>query len=166
MRSRSGAGSCGSSGWYWWRGWLAVHGASAAAADDARELAATIDRLIGVHWNENQVTPAPPADDAEFIRRVALDLAGKIPTAGEVREFLDDPRADKRARLVERLLDSPAYIAHFTNIEKRLLIPEAESSAAGAVPRAFVPGLAPRADRRERRQRQDRPCDPDGAGRR
>jgi hypothetical protein len=44
-----------------------------------------------------------------------------------VREFLEDPRVDKRARLVDRLLDSPAYIGHFTNIEKRLLIPEAES---------------------------------------
>jgi hypothetical protein len=99
----------------------------ASAAEDPRALTATIDRLISIPWTENQVVPAPPADDAEFLRRVSLDLAGKIPTVGEVRAFLDDARADKRARLVDRLLDSPAYITHFTSIEKRLLIPEAES---------------------------------------
>jgi hypothetical protein len=94
-----------------------------SSGGDARALSATIDRAIAAQW----VKPASPADDAEFLRRVTLDLSGKIPAVGEVREFLDDPRPDKRERLVERLLDSPAYIAHFTSVEKRLMIPEAES---------------------------------------
>ncbi len=114
--------------WYWpWGPHGGLREGGKRRAEDARALTGTIDRMIAAHWQENQVAPAAPADDAEFIRRVSLDLAGKIPTVGEVREFLDDARADKRARLVDRLLDSPAYIGHFTNIEKRLLIPEAES---------------------------------------
>ena len=59
---------------------------------------------------------------------MALDLTGKIPAVGEVRGFLDDPGADRRARCVERLLESPAYIGHITNVERRRLIPEAESN--------------------------------------
>jgi hypothetical protein len=105
-----------------------VQGATAGDQDGALALTATIDRAIAAGWDENQVAPAPPADDAEFLRRVTLDLTGKIPTAGEVREFLDDPRGDKRARWIERLLESPAYITHLTTIEKRLLMPEADSN--------------------------------------
>lgn len=52
---------------------------------------------------------AAPATDAEFLRRVSLDLAGMIPTAAEARAFLDDPSPYKRARLVDNLLASPAY---------------------------------------------------------
>ena len=74
------------------------------------------------------VLPAPAADDAEFLRRVSLDLAGRIPSAGEVREFLDDPNPDRRRHLIDRLLAGPAYVAHFTTIEQRLLIPEAETN--------------------------------------
>src|SRR5205085_2355278 len=55
-----------------------------------------------------------------------------------VREFLDDPRSDKRSRLVDRLLDSPAYVAHFTNIELRRMIPEVDSSLQA---RFLVPGF-------------------------
>src|SRR5258707_12833262 len=95
---------------------------------DARALAATIDRLIAAHWDEAGVKPASPADDAEFLRRASLDLSGKIPAAAEVREFLDDPRADKRARPVDRLLDRPPYFPHFSNIQLRRLCSEADLS--------------------------------------
>ena len=63
----------------------------------------------------------PPADDAEYLRRVYLDLVGKIPTAAEARDFLDDSSPDKRSRLVEDLLDSPAYLTHATEIYRALL---------------------------------------------
>jgi hypothetical protein len=53
--------------------------------------------------------PAPPAGDAEFVRRVYLDLAGRIPSVAQTKEFLADSSADKRARLIDRLLDSPDY---------------------------------------------------------
>src|SRR5207247_1645348 len=52
---------------------------------------------------------APPASDAEFLRRVYLDLAGTIPTADEARAFLADTDPSKREKLIDRLLASPAY---------------------------------------------------------
>src|SRR5262249_2393595 len=128
MRSRWGVGSCGIVVVVLVGLLTAGSGARADVAEDAAALAATIDRLIAARWDADQRPPPPPADDAEFLRRVTLDLTGKIPTAGEVREFLDDPRGDKRGRLVERLLGGPAYIAHLTNLERRLLIPEADST--------------------------------------
>ncbi|MGH7226326.1 MAG: DUF1549 domain-containing protein, partial [Gemmataceae bacterium] len=47
--------------------------------------------------------------DAEFLRRIYLDLAGRIPSVEEVRVFLHDASADKRARLIDRLLSGPEY---------------------------------------------------------
>ena len=74
------------------------------------------------------------ADDGEFLRRVSFDLVGKIPTAAEARDFLDDPSPDKRLTLVERLLDSPAYTTRATQLWRELLLPEADTEAlAGQV---------------------------------
>lgn len=101
----------------------------AGAADDAKALTATIDRLIAAQWDENGVAPAALADDGEFLRRVSLDLTGKIPTASEARAFLDDRLTDKRRRLVDRLLESPAFVSHVTAIEMRLMLPEVDASA-------------------------------------
>ncbi len=101
--------------------------ASASPAADARGLTATIDRLIEAKWQATGTQPAPAASDAEFLRRVCLDLTGKIPSASEARDFLDDPAADKRVRLVERLLESPGYSAHMAGTWKELLLPEAAS---------------------------------------
>jgi hypothetical protein len=91
----------------------------------ARGLTAAIDAQIAAQWQATGTQPAPPAGDAEFLRRVCLDLTGKIPTASEARDFLDDAAADKRARLVDRLLASQGYTSHMTRIWKELLLPEA-----------------------------------------
>jgi hypothetical protein len=107
---------------------IIVSGAVARGAEDSQAITATIDRLIAARWNENHVVPAAIADDGEFLRRVSLDLTGKIPTVSEARAFLDDARADKRERLVDRLLDSPAYASHLTALEMRLMIPEVDSN--------------------------------------
>ena len=68
-------------------------------------LAATIDERFAKHWQDKKVQPANLADDAEFLRRVYLDLIGLLPAPEEVDAFVKDPAADKRARLVRRLLD-------------------------------------------------------------
>src|SRR5579883_1181605 len=91
---------------------------------DAAVLAAIIDRHLAAGWEANKIQPAPPATDAEFVRRVYLDLAGRIPSVAEVRAFLDDKRPDKRRHLVEQLLEGPRYVAHFTNVWRSLLLPE------------------------------------------
>ena len=101
--------------------------APSKGARDAQALAAKVDRLLAAKWAEARALPVGPADDAEYLRRVSLDLVGKIPTAAEAREFLDDPSADKRARLVERLLDGPSYTARATELWRQLLLPEADT---------------------------------------
>jgi hypothetical protein len=63
----------------------------------------------GLHRQE--VTPL--ADDPAFLRRVTLDTVGVIPTEDEARAFLADPRPDKRARAIDRLLDDPRWADHW-----------------------------------------------------
>src|SRR5947208_11116470 len=92
---------------------LAAPAAAADSARDAKALADKIDKIIAERWAKEKVTPAPAADDAEFLRRVTLDIAGRIPSVAEVRAFLDDKAPDKRAKAIERLLDGPAYVNHF-----------------------------------------------------
>jgi hypothetical protein len=84
---------------------------------------------LGAEWAKAKLQPATPADDAEFLRRVYLDLVGKIPTASEARDFIDDPRPDKRERLIESLLASSSYLARATEIYRALLLPEADTDA-------------------------------------
>src|SRR5262249_9234543 len=101
-------------------------GAIATAAPP--ETTAIIDHRVAAGWETARVTPAAPADDAEFLRRVYLDLVGRIPGVTEARQFLDDTRPDKRERLVDRLLASPHYANHFANVWRSLLVPETGTS--------------------------------------
>ncbi len=83
------------------------------SATVAMPLHERIDRLIEAQLERslpgpNRV-PAAPATDSEFLRRVWLDLAGIIPPADLAQAFLDDPSPYKRARLIDRLLESPLY---------------------------------------------------------
>ncbi len=59
------------------------------------------------------IPPATRCDDATFLRRVALDITGQLPTKEQATEFLDDTTADKREKLVERLLASESYADYF-----------------------------------------------------
>jgi hypothetical protein len=107
--------------------WLALAssvGRAEPPPDDVDALAARIDQLIEAGYAENQVRPAPLADDSEFIRRVYLDLAGRIPRVSEVRRFLEDPAPNKRRALVDELLRGPYYVNHFTNVWRALLLPQ------------------------------------------
>ena len=74
-----------------------------------------IDRLVFKKLRTLGIPPSPLCDDATFVRRTTLDIAGRLPTAGEVREFASDSQADKRDRLIDRLLDSTAYADYFAN---------------------------------------------------
>ena len=68
-----------------------------------------IDRLLA----DGQVGPvAGSSADGEFLRRIHLDLTGRIPSAAVARTFLDDKAADKRIRVIDRLLASPDYARH------------------------------------------------------
>jgi hypothetical protein len=100
----------------------------AAASPDVGALAGKIDHYLAAGWEAAGVKPAAPADDAEFVRRVYLDLVGRIPRLTEARDFLEDTRADKRQRLVEKLLSDQRYVSHFINVWRALMLPEASSN--------------------------------------
>lgn len=97
------------------------------ARDDVQRLADQIDDLIAKKWNENDVVSASPSDDSEYLRRVWLDIAGKIPTAADSQDFLDDKSNDKRQRLVDELLNGPNYVVNSANFWRAVLIPEADT---------------------------------------
>lgn len=72
-----------------------------------------IDRHVRDGLVALRLPPSPVCDDATFIRRVTLDIAGRLPTLEETREFLADPDAGRRERLVDTLLASSDYADHF-----------------------------------------------------
>ena len=86
---------------------------------------ARIDELIGLRLAKEKIPPAPPADDAEFFRRLSLDLNGRIPSLTQLVDFLDDTRTDKRRLWVDELLDGPdnasLYVQHFAHFWRRQL---------------------------------------------
>jgi hypothetical protein len=96
------------------------------AGRDARELAGRIDKHTAKTWKDNRVEPTALADDAEFLRRVYLDVAGRIPSVDEARSFLADKAPDKREQLIEKLLAGDDYVDHFTDLWAGLLVPERE----------------------------------------
>ena len=96
---------------------------SAAAANKKPALTtAYVDHLIRAEWNKAKITPAPPADDARFLRRVYLDIAGVIPPADIAAAFLNDKSPDKRAKAVDRLLQSPQYVEHWAGYWDEVLM--------------------------------------------
>src|SRR5215475_7778659 len=74
----------------------------------------SIDSYIYADFQANGITPAPRTTDWEFIRRVTLDLTGRIPTADRVLSFVADASPDKRAKLVDELLAKPEWIDKWT----------------------------------------------------
>lgn len=72
-----------------------------------------IDELVAAKWKKLGLQPASRCDDATFLRRVTLDICGRLPTVDEIRGFLADSSNDKRSRVVDRLLASADYPAFF-----------------------------------------------------
>jgi hypothetical protein len=70
-----------------------------------------IDELVVAKLRRLGIVPAPVCDDATFLRRVSIDITGRLPAPDEIRAFLQDRRSDKRERKVDELLASPAYAA-------------------------------------------------------
>src|ERR1700741_2698965 len=105
---------------------LLVVGVAHAAGDSRRRavgkpssagplpVANFIDTHIGAKLAGAGIVPAAVAKDEEFLRRVTVDLTGAIPTAAEVETFIADTRTDKRARKIDELLNSGAFVDRWT----------------------------------------------------
>ncbi len=73
-----------------------------------------IDKHVIAKLKRFHLIPSELSDDAEFLRRVCLDIIGTLPPPHRVREFLSDPDPKKRDKLIEILLDSPEYVDFWT----------------------------------------------------
>ena len=89
---------------------------SVRMSGDDDQVVAEINRLIRQGWEDNGVKPSKEAGDAEWIRRLTLDLHGHIPTAQEVTSFIADKDKTKRNHAIMRLLDHPDYVKNWTTI--------------------------------------------------
>jgi hypothetical protein len=117
---------------------LLAAGAWAADPPATRPIEAVVDHFIDERLREEEVTPAPPADDATLLRRLTLDLAGRIPTTAELEAYTtaDDP--DKVTKLVDRLIASPGFVRHQAAEFDRLLMAGYRASVRDYLVRAFA----------------------------
>ncbi len=100
-------------------------------ARTSTSLTQSINRYIDAGLKSASIPPSPSAADAEFVRRIYLDLYGVVPTAEQVQSFLDDGAADKRAKLIDRMLADRRFAAHLADLWDDYLVPaNAESHLA------------------------------------
>jgi hypothetical protein len=83
---------------------------------EEKPLRQVIDAEVRAAWQREKITPAGRADDATFLRRTYLDLVGTIPALDETRRFLQDTDPQKRAKLIDKLLDDPRFAAHQADV--------------------------------------------------
>lgn len=74
-----------------------------------------IDEHVFANLKQIGVPPSPLCDDSAFLRRVTLDIGGRLPTLEETKIFLASKEPDKRDRAIEALLNSPDYADYFAN---------------------------------------------------
>jgi hypothetical protein len=105
--------------------------ATAETTDQMRAaMVSRIDQLLAERWAAAAIEPSPLCSDMTFLRRAYLDLTGVVPQVSQVREFLSQPASDKRARLIDVLLQSPAHATHLATTWRNAMLPggvEAES---------------------------------------
>jgi hypothetical protein len=99
-----------------------------STARDTQVVAAEIDRELDKRLTEAKVAVSLLADDAEFMRRVYLDITGRIPTVQQTDAFLASKDPAKRRKLIDELLASPFYGQHFATIWDNLLIKREENN--------------------------------------
>ena len=74
-----------------------------------------IDEWVFQKLQTLELPPSDRCDDATFLRRASIDIAGRLPTASEAKNFLADPNPHKRGKWIDTLLDGPGYADYFAN---------------------------------------------------
>jgi len=97
---------------------VAVAEATVPLGAEVKDLPAVrtlVDEHVFAKLKKLGLPPSPGADDATFLRRVTLDITGRLPAADTARKFLEDRDPEKRDKAIERLLESEAYADYFAN---------------------------------------------------
>lgn len=99
------------------RDYLATRARTSASAQPRSAIARNnfVDNFIFDTIDANGIAPAPLTSDAEFLRRVSIDLTGRIPQPERLRAFLESNAPDKRAKLIDELMSSPAFADQWTH---------------------------------------------------
>ncbi len=98
--------------------------AAPQSAADWEAMSRRVDERLRERAEAEGIAAAPAASDTVFLRRLSLDLIGRIPHVAEVRDWLADNRPDRREQLVERLLDSPGFASHMAATLRRMFLPQ------------------------------------------
>ena len=85
------------------------------SVDQIKSASLWVDRTVGGALIKNGIQPNKQTDDFVFVRRLYLDVAGRIPTDVEARDFLNDKDPEKRRKLIDQLLISDGYRSHLFN---------------------------------------------------
>ena len=103
--------------------------AEPAVADASHE----IDAILAKDWAANKLKPNAASDDSVFVRRIYLDVTGRIPTTREVEEFVASQDSGKRARLIDKLLASEGYVQNFFNYWADVLRAQTQGQQTGQI---------------------------------
>ncbi len=98
---------------------LLIWSAVLAAPTSAPEVSAAsskLDEVLADGWKQRALQPAVLCDDATFLRRIWLDLAGRIPPAAKTKQFLEEKGTAKRQEALETLLASPEFANHWGRV--------------------------------------------------
>lgn len=106
---------------------------TAEAAPSAKEAALKIDTLLQRDWKKSGLQGNPELDDNTFVRRIYLDIIGRIPTTREVETFLASDVIDKRSKLIDQLLASEGYVQHIYNYWADVLRVTSNGNQTGAI---------------------------------
>ncbi len=101
-----------------YQGKVAVYNAAVRKSTSVEQLPPSqtfVDDLVFKNLGQLGITPSNIVDDATFLRRATLDIAGRIPSLAETREFLGSTDPQKREHCVDRLLETPDYADYFAN---------------------------------------------------
>ena len=87
-----------------------------------------VDELVEELWSEKDVSPVDPTTDEAFLRRVYLDVIGRVPTTSEYDLFFELDADSRRSTLIDKLLESREHALHMGGIWKRVLVPDDETA--------------------------------------
>ncbi len=102
-----------------------------------RAIEEVVDHYVDAGLEKDGIGPAPAADDGTLIRRLTLDLAGRIPTAAEARAYVGSEDSEKRVRLVDRLMRSPGFVRYQADAFDTMLMAGVRGSVRDYLVRAL-----------------------------
>jgi hypothetical protein len=101
-----------------------------------------IDRLVSAELKKAGIDQAPLVNDETFLRRAYLDLIGRVPTPKEIAEFKNDTQPNKRARVVDRLLETDEYAKHWASYWREAIARRTTDNRAQLFARGFESWMA------------------------